>query len=391
MPLHTVGKHTPVPVIHLLYRRHQIVDRRWSYSEIVDLFRKARQYYDPILQGIIWGNDEPGEEIPLAAWDEFLQEAKGKTVPEVISCAVSHAFGGKPRPRDILTAEMVVAAAEQDSRFAEELEVMDRTKRVKGPWQRIRSQQKNGEAQAELAAAAQEIGRSLPGFEDLNKVHCAKVEEVLAKLPDACASAVLVDPPYGNGFTFANRREQPAKPRDYWAWFEPIYRNLYRILKPGGFFLCLQPHPYVRCLWKWYGSVSPRPRVQLFPAGRLRGGSGGAAAPGIPYDPAVCFYKPGAGMRKPARPGSPRDFFVPRELPFVEARKYDCAKPPDLCSYIVEGFTEENGLVVVPFSGVGSFELACKKSGRPYLGIEEEEELVKIARVSLGRITSPQD
>jgi len=58
-------------------------------------------------------------------------------------------------------------------------------------------------------------------------------------------------------------------------------------------------------------------------------------------------------------------------------------KPVALMEYLVKLVTKENAVVLDPFAGSGSTLLACKNLNRQYIGIEREEEYIKIIEARL--------
>lgn len=51
--------------------------------------------------------------------------------------------------------------------------------------------------------------------------------------------------------------------------------------------------------------------------------------------------------------------------------------------YLIKMITPKGGIVLDPFAGSGSTLVAAKQSGFGYIGIEKEEEYVKIAEARL--------
>lgn len=48
--------------------------------------------------------------------------------------------------------------------------------------------------------------------------------------------------------------------------------------------------------------------------------------------------------------------------------------------------TPTGGLVLDPFAGSGTTLMACKRTGRPYIGIEQDKEYCKIAEARVKAI-----
>ena len=206
--------------------------------------------------------------------------------------------------------------------------------------------------------------------------------DILPTLPDECADAVCVDPPYGIGFTFAGEKEQASNPADYWTWLGPIVAEMLRCLKPGGFFACWQSQLYFRHFWDWFGPdihiyCAAKNFVQLRPTLINYG-----------YDPVVMFYKPGGEPLRPEDPARSIDFYVANTAGVISdperlERGHPCPKPLDLMRTILDNFVLPGGLVLDGFTGSGSTGVAAIQTGRRFIGIERAPEYVAIARARL--------
>jgi len=61
-------------------------------------------------------------------------------------------------------------------------------------------------------------------------------------------------------------------------------------------------------------------------------------------------------------------------------------KPIKLMQYLVRLVTPKGGVVLDPFLGSGTTAMAAKSQGFSYIGIEREEEYVKIAKARISSI-----
>lgn len=52
--------------------------------------------------------------------------------------------------------------------------------------------------------------------------------------------------------------------------------------------------------------------------------------------------------------------------------------------YLIKMVTPKGGTVLDPFIGSGSTGVACVKNGYTFIGIEMEEEYIKIAKARIG-------
>lgn len=68
------------------------------------------------------------------------------------------------------------------------------------------------------------------------------------------------------------------------------------------------------------------------------------------------------------------------------SRLHSAQKPIDLCEYIIKTYTNENELVLDNCCGSGSICVAAKNLNRQFIGIDNDEESIKISKNRLGII-----
>ena len=66
--------------------------------------------------------------------------------------------------------------------------------------------------------------------------------------------------------------------------------------------------------------------------------------------------------------------------------KHPTQKPLELLTRILLSTTNENDLVLDPFNGSGTTGVACAINNRKYIGIELEEEYIKLAKKRINDI-----
>ncbi len=59
--------------------------------------------------------------------------------------------------------------------------------------------------------------------------------------------------------------------------------------------------------------------------------------------------------------------------------KHKTVKPLSLCRYLIQLTTKKNSIVLDPFMGSGTTALACKETGRKFIGVELNKEYIDIA------------
>lgn len=68
---------------------------------------------------------------------------------------------------------------------------------------------------------------------------------------------------------------------------------------------------------------------------------------------------------------------------YTNKNNHPTIKPIALMEYLVKLVSREGALILDPFAGSGSTLIACKNIGRQYIGIEREEEYIKIIEARL--------
>lgn len=205
--------------------------------------------------------------------------------------------------------------------------------------------------------------------------------DVLRRLPDGCADAVVTDPPYGVDYQSAWRtgnRRMPkiANDRRPFVWW---LAEAARSLKPDGCLLCF-------CRW----DVAEAFRLAIGWAGlkvgaqlvwdRVGHGLGDPSSRPAPRHDLVWFAA-GPGYQLPGR--RPTSVYaVPRLAGNV--LEHPNEKPVVLMEALVMDYTPEGGLVIDPFAGSGTTGVACRNLGRRFLGVELNAEYAAVARRRLG-------
>jgi SAM-dependent methyltransferase len=218
-----------------------------------------------------------------------------------------------------------------------------------------------------------------------NEIICGDCRELLPRIKDRTYHAVITDPAYGIGQVYNGRKETADDPVSYWRWFRPIYRELLRVLKPGGFCAIFQGGRYLRHFWDWFGDqdfiVYAACRE---PLAAFKGGQPITCC----WEPVVLFYK-GRPIYRSADFLRSRNWFVSNSSFDDLAKFHPCPEPLDQCEELIRSFTCEGALVLDPLCGVGTIPIAAARYGRRYLGIDLEPEYVRIAQKRMKLLGRP--
>ena len=209
-----------------------------------------------------------------------------------------------------------------------------------------------------------------------NEIVCADCRDILPRIPSNTCHAVITDPTFGIGHVYNGKKEGTDDPRSYWKWFQPIYKEMLRVLKPGGFMALFQGGRYLRHFWDWFGDqdfivyAACREPLSAFKGGQPIN---------CCWNPVVMFYK-GRPKYRSAEFTRARNWFVTNSQFDTLARVHPCPEPLDQCEELVRSFTCKGALVLDCFCGVGSIPIAAARHDRRYLGIEIESKYVQVAR-----------
>jgi SAM-dependent methyltransferase len=302
-----------------------------------------------------------------------LNGTVGQTLPD---------DGPKGKSRDIIArcvgvsgvtlekVEAIVDAAEEDpQRFGKFKERMDETGKVNKFFQQLRIARLMDEHVAVPTGSALEE----------NTVVCGDCRELLPKLTGKSVDAVIFDPPWGMNYEHDEKRERNSTPEAYWAWFEPIFKETMRVLKPGGLWACWQSHVYFPHFWQWFGTD-----IRIFAACKdeVRQRDGRSYG----WEPVVFLWKAGPRPMYPYGRREPLDHFVAdwkAHLGNKLASQHPCPRPVDVLEAIIDNYTLPNALILDPMAGSGSTCVAAARTGRGFLGIELNGQYAALARKRL--------
>lgn len=271
-----------------------------------------------------------------------------------------------------------------------------------------------------------------------NKVFCGDCEDVLQQFPDDSVDLIFTSPPYADQ---RKRTYGGIKPDDYVEWFLPKAKEFFRVLKPKGTFVLNikervvkgERHTYVielilelkkqGWLWTeefiWYkknsypGKWPNRFRdnwERLLQFNKQRKFNMYQEAVMVPVgdwakdrlsnlsstDKIRDESKVGSGFGKNISNWVDREMVYPHNVLHLATecsnRNHSAVFPVDLPTWFIKLFTIEGDTVLDPFIGSGTTAVAAVQLNRKYVGIDNEEEYVKLSmdRISDIQIRLPQ-
>ncbi|HKZ43671.1 MAG TPA: site-specific DNA-methyltransferase [Anaerolineales bacterium] len=235
--------------------------------------------------------------------------------------------------------------------------------------------------------------------EFLDKVICASAED-MKELPADCIHLVVTSPPYNVGKVY----DQDQTLEDYLSFLEDIWREVKRVLVPGGR-LCINVanlgrKPYIpihaliipgllRCGFLMRGEIIWNKGSSAGSStawGSWRSASNSSLRDIHEY--ILVFSKDTFQRKNPNKREDTisRDEFLEAtrsvwDLPTVSARRigHPAPFPEELPRRLIELYTFKDEVILDPFMGSGQTALAAIKSDRHFVGYEIETEYVDLA------------
>jgi site-specific DNA-methyltransferase (adenine-specific) len=233
--------------------------------------------------------------------------------------------------------------------------------------------------------------------------------EVIKDIPDKSIDMILCDLPYGT----------TACHWDTIIPFEPLWEQYKRIIKNNGAIVLTASQPFTSALvmsnpdmfkysWIWqkavgsnfatlkYQPMKEHEDVLIFGKGKTtynpimeeRKGSGSER---VKHKYNALESKTGeanGSLLNTERTGKYGELRNPSSVQYFNNREdsrglHPTQKPIALMSYLIKTYTNEGDLVLDNCAGSGTTGVACKKTGRNYIGIEINPAYVKIAKQRL--------
>lgn len=225
--------------------------------------------------------------------------------------------------------------------------------------------------------------------------------EQFLNIPDKCVDLVLTDPPYGT----------TACKWDSVIPFEPMWKQVWRVLKPNGAAVFTASQPFTSAL--------VMSQIEMFKydwCWRKPKGTGHLNAKKMPMrdkEDVLVFYHKQCVYNPQFTPGTPyknkagKDHASSSSMSDCyggysnyrednDGRRYPkqviefgvvergtlhpTQKPVALMEYLIKTYTNEEETVLDFTMGSGTTGVACKNTGRNFIGIERDEKYFKIAQ-----------
>jgi DNA modification methylase len=229
--------------------------------------------------------------------------------------------------------------------------------------------------------------------------------EKMRDIPDSSVDMILADPPYGT----------TACKWDTVIPFEPMWKELKRVIKPNGAILLFGSEPFSSALrmsnikkfkydWIWdkvsvvgFANAKKMPLKSIenicvfydsppiyIPQGlkKIQARRSNGSTHAQKQDAGSSALNGGrlTGQYEQEYTGYPRQILrFPRG-----SGKHPTQKPVALLEYLIKTYTLEGETVLDFTMGAGSTGVACKNTNRNFIGIEKDDKYFEIARQRIG-------
>lgn len=238
------------------------------------------------------------------------------------------------------------------------------------------------------------------GEVELNKIYCMDCLEGLKKIPDNSVDLILTDPPYNwshkNKIDRIRMNKKSLKRRksinmDFGKWdyqdsdtlqgfTKEWVKESLRILKPSGsiyVFYSKEEILYLKQSIEEFGGYWKSEIIwhKTNPVPNFRKRSYTSSIEAIGY-----AVKEKGNFKFNFKTQKEMHNFIETGICQGKERVgHPTQKPEKIIKHFIEVSTDKDDIVLDPFLGSGTTAVACAKLGRKYIGIEKEEEYVKMA------------
>jgi len=222
----------------------------------------------------------------------------------------------------------------------------------------------------------------------------------MAKIPDGSVDAIITDPPYGT----------TACAWDTVIPFDLMWEPLHRIIKKNGAIVLFGSEPFSSALrmsniknykydWIWDKISVSSPQLSkhrpLKTFELIHVFSSGGKATYYPQrltkikspyqrreksNAAEKLKHNGRRAYRSEHTNFPRMLALRYPRPFNNISQHPTQKPVALMSYLIKTYTQENETVLDFTMGSGTTGVACRDTGRKFIGIEQDDKYFKIAK-----------
>ncbi len=244
-----------------------------------------------------------------------------------------------------------------------------------------------------------------------NKIYKGDCLNLFKKIEDDSVDLIIIDPPYNLNKDFGNDSDKWNTVSDWYDWSKKWLYESKRVLKPSGSLFVYGIHHYI-CYMQCYLYEINMNYGRLFIWNYENGWSKYSRSPSSTYEPLLWFTKSKNytyhTIREPYKSTERLKYKINKNgkswtpnpkgkhggdiwrIPTLAGKNYQkekvnhpTQKPLAICDKIINHFSNEGDLILVPFSGSGSEVVSALTNKRNFIGIEVNDDYVKMSRKRL--------
>jgi len=209
--------------------------------------------------------------------------------------------------------------------------------------------------------ASASFSRNLPVM-PRNTILNGDCTELMRDLERRSVDFILTDPPYIT--RYRGRDGRTVANDDNARWLKPAFRQMHRVLKPGGFCISFYGWNKVDLFVDAWRDAGFRIVGHLIFRKRYA-----SSARFLRYEHEQAYLLAKGDVTPPSKPIS--DVI---DFPYTGNRLHPTQKPVEALTPLIEAFSKPGDLVLDPFCGSGSTLVAARELDRDFLGIELSRE-----------------
>jgi site-specific DNA-methyltransferase (adenine-specific) len=230
---------------------------------------------------------------------------------------------------------------------------------------------------------------------ELNRIYCGDCLDLMKEIPDKSIDLVLTDPPYSNqthtGMRSTKNGDDPSSTIDFNSVNSEEIIKIFSSISPKSkrwiisfmdwrFMHLFEQTPPKDTRFIRFGVWYKKTTCPQFTGDR----------PGTGWEAILFLHKQGGKMywNGGGCGSSVYSFNNARGDSFFLPSNHPTEKPVKLLVKLITQFTDPGDTVLDPFLGSGTTAIACKRTGRNFIGIEKEPKYVEIALKRLEKVNN---
>lgn len=249
---------------------------------------------------------------------------------------------------------------------------------------------------------------------EVNKIYLGDCIRLMKKIKDESVDLIIADPPYNLNKDFGNNSDKWKEVEEWVKWSHKWIDVAIKKLKPTGSIFIYGIHHYLCYLQVYLYKKDLKYRRQIIWYYE-NGFSGYVKSPSALYEPILWFSKTDTYTYHQIRePYKSQDRLKNKiikngkewkpnpegkhagdvwNIPVLAGKRFatekvnhPTQKPLEICDRIINHFSNENDIILIPFCGSGSECVSAVKNNRKFIAFEINKEYIEIANKRISDI-----